>query len=215
MMTKAQIAFSSLLASTVITVACDYVPPAGSNDAGGNGQGGSGEAGSSSATSSGQGGMGGRGETGSSTSSGQGGMGGSNSGSSSSGQGGTAASSSSSSSSGEVAVNCDVAECLSPNICCIEPGTPPARTCRLAGECPDIVVACNGPEDCPKGTVCCGSYNLNVALYTGIECLKECDIPNYQFHTPILLTPRTAGLARRVTTTCSSVKGTAVVNDER
>ena len=53
-----------------------------------------------------------------------------------------------------------------------------AETCDCnEGGCTTLEATCDGPEDCPDGQVCCGSFSSasRGARYTLIECAAQCD----------------------------------------
>ncbi|WP_394823841.1 hypothetical protein [Pendulispora albinea] len=66
--------------------------------------------------------------------------------------------------------------------CCVASlVTTPVRTCAVRGGldlCTGIKVGCDGANDCKRGEVCCGTYSIDRARYTSIECTprKECAI---------------------------------------
>jgi hypothetical protein len=182
-MTRLQIALAIILASIAITGACDYTAPKATNNSGGNGQGASGGE-SASASSSGQAGMGMGGNNSGSSSSGQGGTGNKGGGTNSGGgggagnQGGGSNSGGSGGKSSQSTVHCAPDQCELPDVCCIKPGSPPTRMCATSGTCSNIPVTCDGPEDCPGGYVCCGTFNTNEDLYISVGCDVKCTVPD-------------------------------------
>ncbi len=90
-----------------------------------------------------------------------------------------ATSSVSSTSSGPLlpTVNCDASPCMPGQVCCFYKFGGGNDACAQAGQCPQpmsdfVVLACDGPSDCP-GEECCGGWNNQDGwLYT--KCANHC-----------------------------------------
>ena len=81
-----------------------------------------------------------------------------------------------SSSTSVSAVTCGQASSCA-QTCCAIPNTqtPPTVAYTCGGSCSDagVAFACDGPEDCSAGQVCCGSVLMGVLEY--VHCKASCD----------------------------------------
>src|SRR5262245_10979167 len=69
-----------------------------------------------------------------------------------------------------VGVACGMTTCTSTQECCLANGQ---RTCVAQGDCQGVAFACDGPEDCQTGEVCCAS---NTGGTPGSECRDAGDM---------------------------------------
>ena len=105
---------------------------------------------------------------------------------------GSSSSSSSSSSSGSsgdggsVQVVCSGAQCGASEVCCaLNAEKWSSAGCRPAGGCADRELACDGPEDCPKGQSCCAEIGATPPGLQGAHCATTCPkLANALCHTP-------------------------------
>lgn len=65
----------------------------------------------------------------------------------------------------------DSCECSGGQVCCVppNPAATDVGTCSDLGACTGVAFACNGPEDCGAGTVCCAK-GYSAACSTAAEC---------------------------------------------
>lgn len=82
---------------------------------------------------------------------------------------------------------------LGSEICCVRSLTTDscvaadgACECELP-DCGTTEIRCDGPEDCPEGQVCCGTFSITtdlaagaVAAYTSVECADSCSTSGTQ-----------------------------------
>ncbi|HRI68886.1 MAG TPA: hypothetical protein PK156_31870 [Polyangium sp.] len=105
----------------------------------------------------------------------------SSNGSSSGGASSTSSASSSGAPPGTGVIMCDGVSCkkLAAQICCTNQTDYyeclPPLDCTSGDQ---ITVACDGPEDCLGGAICCGTWD-GASKYTRVGCAATCDAPNF------------------------------------
>jgi hypothetical protein len=73
-------------------------------------------------------------------------------------------------------VACNPSPCLQPTGCCSFTGGVACASATICSRDLGILFACDGPEDCGAGEVCCGSDS------SGTICLAAFDCPNPTLH---------------------------------
>jgi hypothetical protein len=74
-------------------------------------------------------------------------------------------------------VPCGGLLCETEQVCCVATDTNTAIGCKAAGRCgADAEIACDGSDDCPDGSVCCGVY-LSADIWQSVSCTSaaECE----------------------------------------
>ncbi len=105
----------------------------------------------------------------------------SSNGGSSGGASGSSSASSSGAPPGTGVITCDGASCKKSalQICCTNQTDYyeclPPLDCTSGDQ---ITVGCDGPEDCPSGAICCGTWD-GVSKYTHVGCAPTCDSPDF------------------------------------
>ena len=72
-------------------------------------------------------------------------------------------------------VPCNTGLCNAGEVCCIEIASNLKVLCRPVGACQNgqFEATCDGPEDCPPGSICCGHFNST--SWDRIRCETSCE----------------------------------------
>ncbi len=75
---------------------------------------------------------------------------------------------------GPPGVTCGTETCVDPQICCVAvAGGTTSRACALPADCMGVAAACDGPEDCGSGEVCCGMRSAGGGGSGSTACVDE------------------------------------------